>query len=243
MEKRELFSRLAAFPPVFVRLDGRSFHRLAETLGLSRPFDGSFSTAMCGVCVALLQDSGLAPAFAYTFSDEISLYFDRLPFDGRVEKIDSVSASYAASALTLALRLEGPVAFDARVITVTPAAAADYLVQRQREAWRNHCNAYCQHALVSDGMSMREAAAALKGMGSAAMHDMMFARGINLARTPAWERRGVLVFRVAVEKEGFNPVTGETVTAIRREISVDRDLPLFSEPAGAALIRSLAGSG
>ncbi|MBN1195369.1 MAG: tRNA 5'-guanylyltransferase [Methanomicrobiaceae archaeon] len=239
MEKRELFSRLAMFPPVFVRLDGRAFHRLARIRNFRKPFDDRFSDAMCTVCTALLRDSGMNPLFAYTFSDEISLFFDRLPFDGRVEKIDSVCASFAASALALALDASAPLAFDARVVAVSPEAAVEYLAFRQREAWRNHCNAYCQHALISEGMTSRQAASALKGTGSPGMHEMMFSRGINLAQTPAWERRGVLVCRAAVEKEGYNPISGETVTVARREIRVNRDLPLFSEPDGIALIRSL----
>lgn len=239
MEKRELYSRLAVFPPVFVRLDGRAFHRLARLLDFAKPFDEGFSDAMCTVCTALLRESGMNPLFAYTFSDEISLFFDRLPFDGRVEKIDSVCASFAASALALALDAPAPLAFDARIVAVSPETAVDYLAFRQREAWRNHCNAYCQYALISDGMTSRQAASALKGTGSPGMHEMMFSRGINLAQTPAWERRGVLVCRAAVEKEGYNPVTGETVTVTRRQIRVNRDLPLFSEPDGISLIRSL----
>ena len=93
MENREIFSAITTLPPVFVRLDGRAFHRLAENLALKKPFDDRFSDAMVRVCTALVADSGLCPDFAFTFSDEISLYFTQLPFNGRVEKIDSVSAS------------------------------------------------------------------------------------------------------------------------------------------------------
>ena len=75
MENREIFSAITAIPPVFVRLDGRAFHRLAENLALKKPFDDRFSDAMVQVCSALVADSGLCPEFAFTFSDEISLYF------------------------------------------------------------------------------------------------------------------------------------------------------------------------
>ena len=47
---------------------------------------------MVNACRALVADSGLAPVFVHTFSDEISLYLTGLPFSGRVEKIDSVAA-------------------------------------------------------------------------------------------------------------------------------------------------------
>jgi tRNA(His) guanylyltransferase len=242
MQQRELFGSLAMVPPIMVRLDGRAFHRLSRTLGLEKPFDRGFCEAMCAVCRDLLRESGLSPQFAYTFSDEISLYFADLPFRGRVEKIDSVCASYAASALTLALGCRRPLAFDARVIAMTPDAVAGYLFWRQQEAWRNHINAYCQQALIGEGMSAREAAAALKGRPSAELHEMMFSRGVNLAHTPAWQRRGVLVARGTVEKPGYNPVTGEEVDAVRTVVRVMEDLPLFSEPEGKVLVQSLVGS-
>ncbi len=164
MENREIFSNITIIPPVFVRLDGRAFHRLAENLELKKPFDDAFSDAMIGVCKTLVADSGLCPEFAFTFSDEISLYFIQLPFGGRVEKIDSVAASFAASSLTLALGVTTPLSFDARVIPATPAFAMEYLANRQNEAWRNHLNGYCQQALIGEGISAKKAAARLKGL-------------------------------------------------------------------------------
>lgn len=239
MQEREVFSGLAIVPPVFVRLDGRSFHALTRALKLKKPFDDRFHDAMCRVAVRLVRDSGLSPVFAYTFSDEISLYFTDLPFSGRIEKIDSVLAAYAASALTLELGCTDPLSFDARVIAITPDLAAAYLRDRQQEAWRNHMNSYCQQALIDDGMCARTAAAALKGMSSAAMHEMMFARGVNLARTPAWQRRGSLIRRDLMRKEGYNPVKQETVSVERSVVLVQDDLPLFSTPEGRDLVRSL----
>jgi tRNA(His) 5'-end guanylyltransferase len=239
MENRELFAAITTVPPAFVRLDGRAFHRLAKVLGLQKPFDARFSDAMAVVCKSLLADSGLSPLFAFTFSDEISLYLPKLPFSGRVEKIDSVAASYAASALALALELPEPLAFDARVIPATPAYAVEYLINRQDEAWRNHINAYCQQALVADGMKMRQAAAKLKGMPSKELHELMHARGVNLAKTPAWQRRGVLVYKKEKVIEGYNPVKDEKVTATRSAVVIDRDLPLFTSPAGQAFLSSL----
>jgi len=241
MENRELFASITTVPPVIVRLDGRTFHRLAHMLGLAKPFDGRFSHAMSAVCRSLVADSGLSPEFAYTFSDEISLYLQKLPFSGRVEKIDSVAASFAASALTLALECAEPIAFDARVIPATPEYVVEYLVNRQDEAWRNHLNGYCQQALISDGMKPRQAAAQLKGMPANELHDLMHARGVNLAKTPAWQRRGVLVYKKTAEKVGFNPITKEKVRAIRSSVSIDDDLPLFTSPEGQAFLKKLVG--
>jgi len=162
-----------------------------------------------------------------------------LPFSGRVEKIDSVAASYAASALTLALDADEPLAFDSRIVQATPETAVAYMTGRQDEAWRNHLNAYCQQALVSEGMDAAEAAEQLKGMPAQNLHEMMHQRGVNLAKTPAWQRRGILVCKKEVEKEGFNPMTKEHVTVSRSRVAEDRDLPLFSTPEGQAFLRTL----
>jgi len=239
MENREIYSSVTTVAPILVRLDGRAFHTLAERIGLEKPFDAGFCRAMADVCRDLIAESGLNPSFAYTFSDEISLYFTALPFNGRVEKIDSVTAAYTASLLTLKIGCILPLSFDARVIPATPAFALKYLALRQSEAWRNHINAYCQWALIGDGMSARKAADALKGMRTQEMHEMMFARGINLAKTPAWQRRGVLVCREVHEKEGYNPMTGEDVITLRRSVTDLEDLPLFTSPEGEALLQRL----
>ena len=239
MENREIFSTITAISPVFARLDGRAFHRLAENLQLKKPFDDRFSDAMVQVCVGLIADSGLCPEFAFSFSDEISLYFTRLPFGGRVEKIDSVAASYAASALTNALGGTIVLSFDARVIPATPEYAMEYLANRQNEAWRNHLNGYCQQALIDEGISAKKAAARLKGVPARELHEMMHVRGVNLAMTPAWQRRGILVYKKITEKEGFNPITQEHVLAERSAVTVDRDLPLFTSPEGKEFLEKL----
>jgi tRNA(His) guanylyltransferase len=242
MEEREIFGNLTIVPPIFVRLDGRSFHRLATRLGLARPFDEGFSRAMAEVSSRLLSESGLSPLFAYTFSDEISLYFPDLPFRGRVEKIDSVVASFAASSLTIALAADHPISFDARVIVASPAYAREYLLGRQQEAWRNHLNAYCQEALTREGVRPSDVARRLSGMRSEELHEFMFSRGVNLAKTPTWQRRGVLVHRRTEERPGYDPRSGQPVGAIRRVITVDRDLPVFSSPEGQAFLDGILGS-
>jgi len=243
MENREIFSNLATIPPVFVRLDGRAFHALTRKYGFAKPFDDRFCEAMVDVCQALIGESGLTPVFAYTFSDEISLYFRELPFSARVEKIDSVAASYAASALTIALDAKEPLAFDARIVQATPESAIDYMTGRQDEAWRNHLNAYCQQALIAEGMDGTDAARRLKGMPAQELHEMMYRRDVNLAKTPAWQRRGVLVCKKEITKEGYNPITKEHVTVMRSMVTADRDLPLFSTPEGQEFLKNLICGG
>jgi len=239
MENREIFASITTLPPVFVRLDGRAFHRLTECLGLEKPFDEFFHKAMVMACTSLVAESGLNPDFAYTFSDEISLFFSRLPFGGRLEKIDSVAASYAASSLTLAFGGTTILSLDSRVIPATPEFAVEYLINRQSEAWRNHINAYCQQALIEEGRSPKEAAEQLRGLPAKELHEMMHIRGFNLATTPAWQRRGTLVYKKLTEKEGFNPVTQEAVVVERSAVTTNGDLPLFTSPEGREFLEKL----
>jgi tRNA(His) guanylyltransferase len=241
MKQRELFSNLITVPPIFVRIDGRAFHRLAVHLSFEKPFDEKFHRAMVNVSESLVSHSGLNPDFAYTFSDEISLYFSSVPFRGRVEKIDSIASSYAASALSLNIHPETPVAFDARIVQVTPELAADYLKNRQHEAWRNHINAYCQAALINEGLTPTDTQRTLLGMPAKALHEMMFARGVNLATTPAWQRRGAMVCKTLKKVHGFNPVTNETAETLRSFVTVNEELPLFNSPEGQKFIGSLIG--
>jgi tRNA(His) guanylyltransferase len=188
---------------------------------------------------SLLADSGLGPEWAFVFSDEVNVLFEELPFDGRVEKLDSVVASYLSSALTLNLKQDTPLAFDARVIPVHREEIADYLIGRQSEAWRNHMQSYGFYTLVAEGMGEREAAAKMKGMKFEDIHEMMWQRGVNLNETPGWQRKGVFIYRKKYEKEGYNPVTGENVIVERMEIVEDWDPPVFGSDEGKAFLRSL----
>jgi len=239
MKRKEVFSGIKAAPPVIMRMDGRNFRESLARLGFTRPYDEAFARGMAAATRSLLADSGLGPAWAFVFSDEVSVLLEELPFDGRVEKLDSVVASFLSSALTLNLRQDTPLAFDARVIPVHREEIIDYLVGRQSEAWRNHMQSYGFYTLVAEGMSEREAAAKMKGMKFEDIHEMMWRRGVNLNETPGWQRKGIFIYRKKYEKEGYNPVTGEKVLVERAEIIEDRDPPVFGSDEGKAFLRSL----
>ena len=74
MRVLESFHCLRLLPGVWtvIRVDGRSFYRLAET-GFEKPFDNRFHDHIVKTATALLEEShGL---YAYTESDEISVLF------------------------------------------------------------------------------------------------------------------------------------------------------------------------
>ena len=236
MKDREIYAGLITTVPFVLRLDGRSFHRFSRERGFEKPYDRRFSDAMAKTALSLVNDSGLSPAFAYTFSDEISLYVPTPVFDCRVEKLLSVAAGFASSAFTLFSESSDPLAFDCRVVPVAEEQLCAYLAWRQAESWRNHINGYAQKLLMDTGLSATVAQRKLDGMSAAALHELAFSFGVNLAETPAWQRRGTAVYRTVVEKEGHNPVTGEDVRVLRRTAVIDENLPLFRTPEGSAWV-------
>lgn len=213
----EIYSNLKARSPLVVRADGRGFKKILENR--KKPYDLDFSRSMVDATVKLFEDSGLMPVLGFTFSDEVSLLFLEAPFAGRVEKIDSLIAGFLSGAISLSL---GRVtSMDCRVIPVCGAEIAKYLSDRQDETWRNHVFSYGFYMLIEEGFTNTEAMEQLRSRKEQEIHELVFHTGINLAKTPAWERRGVLIYR----KGG--------------EVVQDWDLPLFKSEEGQRFIDHL----
>ncbi|HJJ92422.1 MAG TPA: tRNA 5'-guanylyltransferase [Methanocorpusculum sp.] len=233
MKEREIFSGVITTVPFVLRLDGRSFHRFSREGGYAKPYDTAFSRCMIKTVQALFEDSGLSPSFAYTFSDEISLYITSPIFDCRIEKLVSIAAGVASSAFTLFSGAQRPLSFDCRVVPIDKNQLVTYLACRQAEAWRNHINGYAHKLLRDMGLSTTDAQRRLNGMKSAELHELAFSLGVNLADTPTWQRRGIAMYRSIAVKDGYNPVSLEMVHVSRRVSVIDKELPLFKTPYGA----------
>ncbi|MEI8004413.1 MAG: tRNA(His) guanylyltransferase Thg1 family protein, partial [Methanothrix sp.] len=197
----EIYSGLCVRAPLVARADGRGFKKVLE--GSKKPYDLDFARSMVGAVESLFLDFGPTPALAFTFSDEINLVFLDAPFAGRVEKIDSLIAGFLSAALSL--DLGRPVSMDCRTIPLCQAEICSYLAQRQDETWRNHVFSYGFYLLREEGLNGTQAMEKLRGLSEAEIHELVFQKGINLAKTPVWERRGVMVRRkngrVAVDWE------------------------------------------
>ena len=236
----EVYSGLRVPPNahLVLRVDGRAFTNLTRRLGMEKPYDRRFAEAMAETAVRLIRDSGLGVTLVYGFSDELNLLIprDRIPFSGRVEKLTSVSASCAASYLQGALRerfgervFAETISFDSRCVVLTEEDVVRYFKWRQDEAWRNHLNSYAYWALRRKGLSPREAAERLRGMKAHDVHELLFREfGINLGRTPVWQRRGFLAYRVRVREDGVE----------RCRVTRDWAPPRFHEGAGRRILRS-----
>ncbi len=215
----EIYSSLGARAPLVVRADGRGFKNVLEES--AKPYDIDFARSMACAVERFFLNFGPAPVLAFTFSDEISFVFLDAPFAGRVEKIDSLVAGFLSAALSLGLhRL---VSMDCRTIPLCREEICSYLAERQDEAWRNHIFSYGFYMLQKEGLNETQAMEKLRGLREHEIHEIVFQKGINLARTPAWERRGVMVYR----KEG--------------QVVVDWEIPLFSAKEGKAILAEIIG--
>ncbi|MEU7824393.1 tRNA(His) guanylyltransferase Thg1 family protein [Catellatospora sp. NPDC049133] len=237
---REYFHGLTLLPGAWtvLRLDGRGFSRFTER-HFDKPFDERFGEHMVTTATALLTELGAR--YAYTESDEISLLlppgFDL--FGRGVEKLVSISAGIASATFTHAAGV--PAHFDSRVwLGVSVADVADYFSWRQSDASRCALNGWCYWTLRKTGLSRSQATRALDGATTSGKNELLYQHGINFNELPAWQRRGIGLWWEAFERAGHDPVRGVDVTATRRRVHVERELPM--KDAYRALILRVAGA-
>jgi tRNA(His) guanylyltransferase len=225
----EYFHSLRLLPGVWavIRVDGRSFSRFTESR-YEKPFDPAFHECMVKTAQRLLEEfQGL---YAYTESDEISLLLPRNwnLFDRELEKTVSLSAGIASVIFSLACG--AAVAFDSRVwLGAEESLVVDYFRWRQADATRCALNGWCYWTLRKAGRSVAEATKQLEGQSPAFKNELLFQHGINFNELPAWQRRGTGLYWEQYEKEGFNPITKRTISATRRRVKIDRELPMKEE--------------
>ncbi|MBI4862984.1 MAG: tRNA 5'-guanylyltransferase [Candidatus Riflebacteria bacterium] len=226
MRSLEYFHELRLLPGAWavVRVDGRGFSRLTAT-GFEKPFDDRFAEYMRAVAVELLKD--LQAIYAYQESDEVSVVVPPTwdLWDRELEKIVSISAAIAAATFTHATsRLAH---FDSR-LWMAPAVedVIDYFRWRQADATRCALNGWCHWTLVKNGMSPGDATTKLHRKTFSHKNELLFQQGINFTNLPAWQRRGVGVYWESYQKEALDPHRNTAVTATRRRIKVNTELPI-----------------
>ena len=230
MKEYEVYSslRVPKNSRIIIRLDGRSFHQLARDLDLEKPYDENFYHVIADVCEDLFRE--FSPLFVYAFSDEISLLLDNVPFDGRLEKIDSVIASFAASSFVIHYDTEfkKPPAFDSRVIPVNDDDILKYFRWRQDESWMNCVNSH-GIAYLKTRYSNGEANDKINGMKLNDIHELLFQNGINLNDVETYKKRGIGIYRRNKKVVGFNKKENRNQTSYRSYVYTDWNLPIFSD--------------
>ena len=196
---------------------------------------------MTATASALLE--ALQGLYCYTESDEISILLPRRSdlFDRELEKLVSVSAGVASATFTQQFG-KAAVHFDSRLcLAASGKLVVDYFRWRQADAARCALNGWCYWTLRKEGQGVG------RGDEDAGGHDRAPTRtsccssaGINFNDVPAWQRRGTGLYWQSYEKPGTNPKTGETVTALRRRIHVDEELPVGD--AYAAFVQAIVAA-
>ena len=187
-----------ALPGLFLvaRLDGRGFTRLTkEVHAFEAPFDGRMRDLMVETARHLLG-CGFRVSYAYVQSDEISLLMHPVEntFGRKLRKYTSILAGEASAKFSLLLDDMG--VFDCRISQLPREQdVVDYFRWRQEDAGRNALNAHCYWLLRKQGRTVAEATSQVKGLGTGAKHDLLFNQGINYNELPAWQKRGVGLYR------------------------------------------------
>lgn len=212
--------RIPARTYVIIRLDGKGFSKYTKMF--DKPFDDGLSNVMDVATIELCKY--LNPKFAYTQSDEISLMFtdienieSELIFDGKVQKLCSISASKVTSAFNKMMLtylanfkfspdelgkkiLTGDFAeieavFDARVFIIPDfREVSNYFIWRQQDCTRNS---------VSMAASANYDHQDLEGKSSDEKQEMLFQKGINWNDYKTKYKRGVIIKRHMYEIEGL----------------------------------------
>jgi tRNA(His) 5'-end guanylyltransferase len=220
---------LCVLPEMFMvaRIDGRNFTRLTrETHQFAAPFDEQFRDLMVET-TAHLMNCGFRIVYGYTQSDEISLLFhrDEHAFGRKLRKYESILAGEASA--KFALLLGSHAAFDCRLSQLPNAElVVDYFRWRSEDAHRNALNGYCYWQLRKEGQTAGQATKMLHRLTVAEKNELLFQRGINFNDLPNWQKRGIGLCWETYAKPAVNPKTGEAVTAERRRLKVEFELPM-----------------
>lgn len=226
MRARECYHELTVLAGAWpiLRLDGRSFSRLTE-VGFDKPFDANFSQHMVKATEELVTQ--LHGIYGYTESDEISILLPATSalFNRSVEKLVSISAGIASSVFSQAIGM--PAHFDSRLwVGASREDVIDYFSWRQADAARCGLNGWVYWTLRREGASAAQATARLLAMKTAAKNELLFEHNINYNDVPAWQRRGIGITWESYGRPGWNPVTGQPVTARRRRLTRNAELPM-----------------
>lgn len=230
MKEYEVYSSLKVpkNSKIIIRLDGRAFHKLASDLKLVKPYDEKFYQVIARVCEDLFKE--FSPLFVYTFSDEISLLLENIPFEGRIEKINSVVASFAASSFVInyGADFKKPPAFDSRIIPISDGDIVKYFRWRQDESWRNCVNSHGISYLKTK-YSNTQANDKINGMKLNEIHELLFQNGINLNDVETYKKRGIGIYRRNKKIEGFNKKENKNQISYRSHVFTDWQLPKFNQ--------------
>lgn len=234
MRKFENTNDYRLYPDMFTiaRIDGRNFSRLTRSDLKLKPFDETIRNCMIETVKHLMDNTGFKCVFGFTQSDEISILFDSRyqvinnTFAGKIRKFNSILASEASVKFSMLMNHHS--VFDCRIIQLpTMELVQDYFLWRISDSERNCLNQWCYYLLINnDGLSALRAQKTLDKQTIQWKNEYLFNNhGINFDKLPSWHKRGVGIYFMDYEKDGYNPITKQTVQVIRRKLNVNLELP------------------
>ena len=216
------------------------------TKGFRRPYDTRINAAMVATATDLLERFGAVTA--YTESDEISLVWPPaapqgvqvLPFNGRVQKVVSVTAGYASARFNkhmlaqtfdpqteagLIARVEASEAhFDARLFSL-PSAERVHAYMRWRRRTAVATRSACSRRRIP--------AAQLHGVDARAMVRLLREEKVEWSAQPAFFRYGSYVKKEEFTKQAFNPKRAAGPRAARARSSAPSSRRTMPRPAAS----------
>lgn len=230
LKKFEIYSDTKIAPKnyIAIRSDGNAFHTLTKEMDLLKPFDITMRDMMVNTTKKLMNRFG---AFVgYTESDEISIVIDRESdlFNRRVGKLEQISAGTCSSQFTL--ESNRFCTFDGRAMPFPyQEIVIEYMEDRQQDSFKNCIGSYLYWMYrLKSKMTKSKATKIMVKMDMEERTKILEEEfGIKVSEIPLWQRRGVLVYRKEVEKEGYNPVKKKKVISKRKVLDVDYKLPIF----------------
>ncbi|KAL1503703.1 hypothetical protein AB1Y20_012176 [Prymnesium parvum] len=220
--------------PCVIRLDGHCFS--TYTRGFARPYDERIHRAMVSTAADLLEHFNAVTA--YTESDEISLFYPSaqgasvsVPFNGRVQKLVSVTSGYASARFNMHMlaqtfdlqdthdaalraRVERCDAhFDSRAFSLPDAeGVAKYML------WRAVHD--CQRNSISMLAQAHFPPARLLRVSSQSMLQMLCDEaGVDWNDCPAFFKWGTYIKKEEFNKPAINQKTQQQVVARRTRVS------------------------
>ncbi|XP_071792622.1 probable tRNA(His) guanylyltransferase [Asterias amurensis] len=215
---------------IVMRLDGRGFHKFADTHGFRKPND-TRGLSLMNFCAECVMEEFKDVVLAYGQSDEYSFVFKRetTQFSRRASKLMTNMVSLFSSSFVFHWRkyfpdqqLLYPPAFDGRIVLYpSNLNLRDYLSWRQADCHINNLYNTCFWKLVNDGgLTKKQGEERLRGTFSSDKNELLFSEfGINYNNEPELYRKGsVQIWQPTTEVTVKQCKSKESDEMLRREV-------------------------
>lgn len=94
------------------------------------------------------------------------------------------------------------------------------------DAHRNALNAHCYWNLRQNGLNRNDATKRIEGLSVSMKNELLHSYDINFNDLPNWQKRGIGIYWEKVKSTGVNPLSNEKVEVVRRQLTVQINLPM-----------------